>query len=196
MRSVCGCMPTSSAATEIMYSGLSSIFLLLSPTAQLLEPDAHEDERGDQPGAADRDEQNRGELHENSASRGSSRDTFRSSSSASRSFFVSFFGTVRRSRASRSPLPEPLSFGAPWPRMRSSWPSCEPGFTFSDSRSPYGVGTSTVVPRAASGYVTGTSTTRSLPRRSYSFDGATRVTTKRSPGGPPLAPISPLPLSR
>src|SRR5256885_1316373 len=85
---------------------------LIAPrkTAQRLEPDAHEDEREDQPGAADRDEENRRELHENSASRGSSCEAFFNSSIASRSFFVSFFGTVSRSRASRSPRPFPPRF--------------------------------------------------------------------------------------
>src|SRR5207248_11793482 len=135
----------------------------------------HEDERDDQPGAADRDEENRGELHEKSASLGSSCDDFCSCSIASRSFFVNFFGTVRRSRASRSPRPLPPRFGAPWPRMRSNWPSCAPALTFSESRSPNGVGTSTVAPSAASAYVTGTSITRSLPRRWNSVEGSMRV---------------------
>ena len=59
-------------------------------------------------------------AHENaSLSRGFSRETFWSASSASRSAFVSFVGTVTRTRARRSPLPPPFSFGAPWPRTRS-----------------------------------------------------------------------------
>src|SRR5437764_638931 len=114
--------------------------------------------------------------HENSASRGSSWDCFCSSSRSSRSRFFSFFGTVTRTRASRSPRPEPFSFGAPLPLTRSSVPSCVPGFTLTET-APSGVGTSTVAPSAASENVTGTSTTRSLPRRSYSFEGCTRVTT-------------------
>src|SRR5262249_45414535 len=49
--------------------------------------------------------------------------------------------------------------------------------------------------RAASSTVPGTSITRSSPRRSYSFDGSTRVTTKRSPAGAPPNPASPFPFS-
>src|SRR5205085_6649975 len=135
--------------------------MLLAPALQLLRADAHVDERDDQADAADRDEEDRRELHEKSARRGSSCCAFCSCSIASRSFLDSFFGTVRRRRASRSPRPLPSSFGAPCPRMRSSWPSWAPGFTFNDSRSPNGVGTSTVAPSAASAYVTGTSITRS-----------------------------------
>src|SRR5205085_2183781 len=67
----------------------------------------------DEPDGAHGDEDDGRDLHANSASRGFSRDTFCSSSSASRSFFVSFFGTVTRRRAIRSPLPPPFSFGAP-----------------------------------------------------------------------------------
>ena len=73
-------------------------------------------------------------------------------SSASRSAFVSFAGTLIRSRASRSPRPEPLSFGAPRPLTRRSLPSWEPAGTFSDTR-PSGVGISTVAPSAASSKV-------------------------------------------
>src|SRR5688500_1565197 len=51
---------------------------------------------------------------------GHQRLTFRSSSSSSRSFFETFAGTVSFSRASRSPLPPPLSFGAPRPLTLSS----------------------------------------------------------------------------
>ena len=49
---------------------------------------------------------------------------------------------------------------------------------------------------ANSANVTGTSRTRSDPRRSYSWDGSTSTTTKRSPGGPPFRPASPLPFNR
>src|SRR4051794_14405285 len=100
-----------------------------------------------------------------------------------------------RTRASTSPLPEPEIFGAPRPLMRSSLPSSEPAGTFNDT-APSGVGTSTEPPSAAVGYDTGTCTTRSSPRRSYVADGVTRVTTTRSPAGPPFSPASPLPLSR
>src|SRR5947209_4505976 len=100
-----------------------------------------------------------------SMSRGLPRSAFCSSTSASRSAFVSFFGTSIRIRASTSPLPEPESFGAPRPRMRSSFPSSEPAGTFSVT-GPSGVGTSTFAPSAASLNVTGTLTTRSASRRS------------------------------
>src|SRR5919204_2973617 len=213
-------MPTSSAATEIMYRGRSSAairppFLRVEPDARgegderqycedAVEPvaagreeeqlDADEERRENEhePGAPARRRRARnvrdvldqlaaaeqhlarirharprapflGRLrlrhatrilevtaHEKSLSRGFSRDAFFSSSSASRSFFVSFFGTLTRTRASRSPLPEPLSFGAPRPRIRRSLPSCEPAGTFRET-APSGVGTSTLAPRAASG---------------------------------------------
>ena len=67
------------------------------------------------------------------------------------------------SRASTSPLP-PLSFGAPRPLIRKSFPCSEPAGIFSET-APSGVGTSTSVPSAASASDTGTSTTRSAPRR-------------------------------
>ena len=59
--------------------------------------------------------------------------TFFSSSSSSRSRFDSFFGTAIRTRAITSPRPEPFSFGAPWPRTRSSLPSSEPAGIFSET---------------------------------------------------------------
>ena len=111
----------------------------------------------------------------------------RRSSAALRAARVSFlftrFGTWMRTRASTSPLPEPLSRGAPRPLMRSSLPSSEPAGIFSDT-GPSGVGTSTVPPSAAVANDTGTCTTRSSPRRSYVGDAATCVTTTRSPGRP------------
>src|SRR4029077_14217902 len=171
-------------------------FLLLLDPPQLLELAPHDHEGHQHHGGADADHDERRELHENNASRGSSCDSFCNSSSASRSFFDSFFGTLTRSRAMRSPLPLPPSFGAPWPRIRSNRPSCVPAGTFSDTRSPYGVGASTVAPSAASVYVTGTSIKRSAPRRSNFFDGSTRVTTNRSPAAPPASPSSPLSFSR
>src|SRR5207237_9959787 len=131
--------------------GRPSVPVLPEP-AQPLEPATHQHVAGDDADRADGDEDERGDLHANSSSRGSSCETFCSSSSASRSFLVSFFGTVTRSRAIRSPLPPSFSFGAPWPRMRSCRPSCVPAGTFSETRSPYGVGTSTVAPSAASAY--------------------------------------------
>src|SRR5262249_6755599 len=101
---------------------------------------------------------------------------FCSCSSSSRSRLLMRFGTWIRSRARTSPLPDPLSFGAPRPLIFRSLPSSEPAGTFIDT-GPSGVGTSTVPPRAAVGNDTGTSTTRSSPRRSYVVESATRVTT-------------------
>src|SRR4029450_8378927 len=43
---------------------------------------------------------------------------FFSSSSSSRCFLLSFFGTLSFTRARTSPLPEPFSFGAPLPVRR------------------------------------------------------------------------------
>src|SRR5262249_54611785 len=111
-------------------------------------------------------------------SRGFSRETFCRFSIASRSAFVTFLGTASFTRARRSPLPAPFSFGAPRPRTRSIVPSCVPGLTFSVTGPASGVGTETLAPSAASGYVTGRSTTRSAsPRRLNVGDSATRVTT-------------------
>ena len=59
------------------------------------------------------------------------------------------------------------------------------------------VGASIVAPRSASATVIGTVTSR-LPSSSRLKTGeeATLVVTKRSPGGPPRGPASPLPASR
>ena len=84
---------------------------------------------------------------------------------ASFSAFVSFFGIDTFTRASRSPRPLPLSCGAPRPLTRSSFPLSVPPGIFSDT-GPSGVGISTDAPSAASANVTGTSSTRSAPRRS------------------------------
>ena len=79
-----------------------------------------------------------------------------------------FFGTVDAHAREQVALAAALRASARrGPCMRSSLPSSEPAGTFSETV-PSGVGTSTVAPSAASGYVTGTSTTRSAPRRSYS----------------------------
>src|SRR5205807_4760004 len=120
---------------------------------------------------------------------------FCSSSRSSRSFLFTRFGTWMRTRASTSPLPESLRRGAPRPLIRSSLPSSEPAGILRDTV-PSGVGTSTLPPSAAVGNETGTWTIRSSPRRSYVGEGSTRVTTIRSPFGPPCWPASPFPLSR
>src|SRR5206468_6811646 len=120
---------------------------------------------------------------------------FWSSSSSSRCFFVSFFGTVSFTRARTSPRPEPFRRGAPLPFTRSKVPSTVPGLTLTVT-GPSGVGTSALAPRAASENGTAMSTTRSEPRRVYSFDGSTRVTTNRSPASAPPKPASPFPRRR
>ena len=62
---------------------------------------------------------------------------------------------------------------------------------------PFRVGTSIVAPRSASATVIGTVTSRLPPSsRLKTGDDATRVVTKRSPGGPPRGPASPLPARR
>src|SRR5205823_2693784 len=109
---------------------------------------------------------------------------FCSSSRSSRSFLFTRFGTWMRTRARTSPLPEPLSFGAPRPLIRSSLPSSEPAGIFRDT-APSGVGTSTLPPSVAVGKETGTCTIRSSPRRSKRGDRSTHVRTIRSPYGPP-----------
>src|SRR5262249_59306934 len=90
---------------------------------------------------------------------------FCSSSRSSRSFLLTRLGTSMRTRASTSPLPEPLSLGAPRPLIRSSLPSSEPAGILSETR-PSGVATSTLPPSAAVGEETDTCTIRSSPRRS------------------------------
>src|SRR5580765_3034323 len=91
--------------------------------------------------------------------------TFWNSSSNSRPRLLSFFGTSIFTRASRSPLPPPFSFGAPRPLIFSSLPSSDPAGILRET-APSGVGTSTRPPSAAVGKLTGTSTSRSAtPRR-------------------------------
>src|SRR4029079_17709287 len=91
--------------------------------------------------------------------------TFWNSSSSSRPRLLSFFGTSIFTRATRSPLPPPFSFGAARPLIFRSLPSSEPAGIFRET-APSGVGTSTRPPSAAVGKLTGTSTSRSAtPRR-------------------------------
>src|SRR5262249_19109068 len=66
--------------------------------------------------------------------------TFFRSSRSPRPFLFPPFGTWMRTRASTSPLPDPFSFGAPRPLIRSSLPSSEPAGIFSET-GPSGVGT-------------------------------------------------------
>ena len=61
---------------------------------------------------------------------------------------------------------------------------------------PFSVGTSITAPWIASGIVSGTSTSRLSPLRLNTGDSDTRVITYRSPGSAPRSPGSPLPASR
>src|SRR3954462_8415400 len=94
-----------------------------------------------------------------------------------------------------SPRPLPPSFGGPSPRSRWTEPCWVPAGT-RILFEPFSVGTSTVAPRIASGIVIGTSTSRFSPLRLKIGESDTRVTTERSPGGPPRRPASPFPASR
>ena len=95
-----------------------------------------------------------------------------------------FFGTDSFTRASTSPRLEPFSRGAPLPFTRRRVPSRVPGLTFTVT-GPSGVGTLISAPSDACESATGTSTTRSSPRRVNVFDGSTRVITNRSPASAP-----------
>ncbi len=94
-----------------------------------------------------------------------------------------------------SPRPRSPGRGGPSPRSRWTVPCWVPAETRIRFE-PFSVGTSTVPPRSASGTEIGTVTSR-LPSSSCLNTGeaATRVVTKRSPGGPPLGPASPRPAS-
>ena len=95
-----------------------------------------------------------------------------------------------------SPFPPPRGFGAPSPRRRWIEPCLVPGPTLIFFV-PSSVGTSIVAPRSASAIVIGTVTSRLPPSsRLKTGEVATRVMTKRSPGGPPRGPASPLPARR
>src|SRR6478735_1225398 len=118
--------------------------------------------------------------HANNRSRGLPwlvRCSSSSFSSASRSCLDSLEGTAMRSRASRSPCPPPFRRGAPRPLTRRVFPSVEPAGTFTLTRWPSGVGSSTWAPIEASANVTGTSTSRSSPRRWNRLLSSTCVTT-------------------
>src|SRR5215218_9737544 len=94
-----------------------------------------------------------------------------------------------------SPRPLPPSRGAPSPLRRWTVPCLVPGATRRRFL-PFNVSTSTVAPCSASTTVSGTSTSSWSPACLKTGDGETRVTTNRSPGGPPFAPGSPLPPMR
>src|SRR5215210_2993354 len=119
-------------------------------------------------------------------------------SSISRSRFLSFLGTTSRVRTMRSPR-SPLrarALGAPAPRTLNCLPSWVPAGNRNLTAPPPSRGTSIPAPSAASTKLTGTSTTKSSPRRLKTGCSATRVTTKRSPAAPPLLPALPLPGTR
>src|SRR5215216_1959475 len=124
----------------------------------------------------------------------SSRSSARASR-ISRSRRLSFFGTTTPTRTMRSPFSPPsvFAFGAPAPRTFNCLPSCVPAGNLTFTVPPLGFGTSICAPSTASTKLTGTSTTKSSPRRLKTGCSSTRVTTKRSPAGPPLLPALPLP---
>ena len=87
--------------------------------------------------------------------------------------------------------------GAGMPAPRTTSVSC--GWTpagTSSSTGPSRVGTSTVLPSAASGADTSTAVTRSSPSRTKRGSSRTWMRTYRSPGGPPRSPAWPRPAIR
>ena len=99
-------------------------------------------------------------------------------------------GRTTRTRTNRSPWPPPLKRGMPWPLRRNllGRSGCPAG-TLSRTR-PFSVPTGISPPRSASRSVTGTSRSRSSPRRVNTRCGLSFVTTTRS------RPPGPLPVSR
>src|SRR5918999_2305569 len=123
------------------------------------------------------------------------------SPAASCSCFRSCFSSLDRREGTstwtvtmRSPLP-PRRLGTPLPRIRNVRPEVVPAGTLRVTV-PFIVGTWTWAPSAASGYVTGSVSRRSDPRRPKNRWGPTRTTTYKSPGLPPGGPASPRPPSR
>src|ERR671921_2889553 len=131
---------------------------------------------------------NRSDL--TSSSRSSAR-----ASRISRSRRLSFFGTTTPTCTMRFPFSAPFFFvlGAPAPLTLNCLPSCVPAGNFTFTVPPPGLGTSICAPSAASTKLTGTSTTKSSPRRLKTGCSSTSVLTYRSPAGPPLVPAFPLP---
>src|ERR687893_1294085 len=124
----------------------------------------------------------------------SSRSSARASR-ISRSRRLSFFGTTTPTRTMRSPLSDPprLVLGAPAPLTLNCFPLWVPAGILSLTVPPPGLGASISAPKAASTKLTGTVTTKSSPFLLKTGCSLTRVTTKRSPAGPPFLPTPPRP---
>ena len=90
--------------------------------------------------------------------------TFWSCSSSSRSFFVRLLRDGDLQAREDVALAAAVQLRRAAALIRSSLPPSEPAGTFSETGA-LGVGTSTFAPSAASANVTGTSTSRSAPRR-------------------------------
>ena len=107
-------------------------------------------------------------------------------------------GTSMRTRAIRSPrLPPVEPLARPGPPTRSERAVAGAGGHASASRARRRAsGPRPAAPSAASAKVTGTSMTRSSPRRVKRRLGRPVTCTNRSPAGPPRVPASPLPRRR
>src|SRR5690606_25889117 len=104
-------------------------------------------------------------------------------------------GVSTTTRAYRSPWRRSRTVVTPLLRSRKTFPDCVPGGILSET-CPSSVGRSTSPPRATVAKLTGTSQERSAPLRVNSLWGLTRISTYRSPGGPPFRPASPSPARR
>src|SRR5699024_6001749 len=88
------------------------------------------------------------------------------------------------------PRPDRLSRPTPRSRRVIWWPGWEPG-AMSTSRSPSRVSRLTTVPRAAAVIGISMVQCRSSPRRTNTSWAFSRISTYRSPAGPPPGPICP-----
>ena len=90
----------------------------------------------------------------------------------------------------------PRNDGMPAPRTIKVSCGCVPAGISSSTGPRSTVSTCTVVPSAASGAATSTAVTRSSPSRTNRGSSRTRISTYRSPGGPPRSPAWPRPAIR
>src|SRR5580658_717735 len=104
-------------------------------------------------------------------------------------------GVSTMTRQNRSPADPPRTGRTPFSRSRNTRPDWVSAGILSTT-SPSSVGTSTAPPSAAVEKLMGTSHDRWLPSRSKMLCSRTRISTYRSPAGPPLRPASPLPFRR